>query len=69
MRPWREFSPGAVANPHLGRLARGLSVAMALSLPQSEERETIVAMTYVLVVFSILVQGLTFNALVRRIYR
>jgi NhaP-type Na+/H+ or K+/H+ antiporter len=41
---------------------------MALSLPPSNERERIVALTYILVVFSILFQGLTFNRLARHLY-
>ncbi len=69
MRPWCQFSPGAIRILTWGGLRGGLSVAMALSLPPSDERELIVAITYILVVFSILVQGLTFNRLVRHLYR
>jgi len=65
---WREFSPGAVQILTWGGLRGGISVAMALSLPAGPHRETILAITYVLVVFSILVQGLTFNRLVARYY-
>jgi CPA1 family monovalent cation:H+ antiporter len=40
---------------------------MALSLPRAmPEREVILAMTYVVVAFSILVQGLTVGPLARR---
>ncbi len=42
-----------------GGLRGGISVALALSLPHGPERDTIIAMTYIVVVFSILVQGLT----------
>jgi CPA1 family monovalent cation:H+ antiporter len=38
-------------------------VALALSLPRGPEHDTIIAMTYVVVVFSILVQGLTVKQL------
>jgi CPA1 family monovalent cation:H+ antiporter len=40
-------------------LRGGISVALALSLPASGPRDTIEALTYVIVVFSVLVQGLT----------
>jgi Na+:H+ antiporter len=42
-----------------GGLRGGISVALALSLPIGSERDTIIAMTYIVVVFSILAQGLT----------
>ena len=48
----------------LGGLRGGISVALALSLPSGSERELVLAMTYVLVVFSILVQGLTIKRVV-----
>lgn len=49
-----------------GGLRGGISVALALSLPQGESREIIVTLTYGIVVFSILVQGLTIGHVVRR---
>jgi monovalent cation:H+ antiporter, CPA1 family len=69
MRRWRKFSPGAIRILTWGGLRGGISVAMALSLPAGRERDMVLAMTYVLVVFSILVQGLTLNRLASRIYR
>ncbi len=42
-----------------GGLRGGISVALALSLPQGPEREIVLALTYGIVVSSILVQGLT----------
>lgn len=48
-----------------GGLRGGISVAMALSLPRGQPRNLILAMTYAVVVFSILVQGLTFGRVVR----
>ena len=48
-----------------GGLRGGISVALALSLPSGPEREIILAVTYVVVVFSILVQGLTMEKLMR----
>jgi CPA1 family monovalent cation:H+ antiporter len=47
-------------------LRGGISVALALSLPAGAARETLLALTYCVVVFSIVVQGLTIGPLVRR---
>ncbi len=48
-----------------GGLRGGISVALALSLPAGPERNTVVALTYCVVVFSILVQGLSIGYVVR----
>jgi CPA1 family monovalent cation:H+ antiporter len=48
-----------------GALRGGISVALALSLPYGPARETLIAMTYCVVVFSILVQGLSIGWVVR----
>jgi len=48
-----------------GGLRGGISVALALSLPLGAEREVILAMTYCVVVFSILIQGMTIGRVVR----
>ncbi|MEA3277009.1 MAG: sodium:proton antiporter [Pseudomonadota bacterium] len=65
MRHFRSFSPGVVTILTWGGLRGGVSVALALSLPASETRDTLVAVTYIVVVFSILVQGLTLGPVVR----
>ena len=49
-----------------GGLRGGISVALALSLPEGRARELILAMTYAVVVFSVIAQGLTIGPLVRR---
>jgi monovalent cation:H+ antiporter, CPA1 family len=61
-----EFSPHAVKLLTWGGVRGGISVALALSLPESPERAPIVAITYVIVLFSIAVQGLTIGPMVRR---
>ena len=48
-----------------GGLRGGISVALALSLPASEYKNALLSATYAVVVFSILVQGLTVERLVR----
>lgn len=50
-----------------GGLRGGISVALALSLPRSAIRDELVAVTYIVVVFSIMVQGLTIGKLARKL--
>lgn len=57
--------PGPLVATWAG-LRGGISVALALSLPSGPEREVVLTMTYVVVVFSIAVQGLTLKPLARR---
>lgn len=52
-----------------GGLRGGISVALALSLPVGPERDLILALTYAIVVFSILGQGLSMGPLVRATLR
>lgn len=49
-----------------GGLRGGISVALALSLPPGPERNIVLALTYCIVVLSILGQGLTIGQVVRR---
>lgn len=60
-----EFHPHAIKILTWGGLRGGISVALALSIPASAERDLIVAVTYVIVVLSILVQGLTIGKLIK----
>jgi len=52
-----------------GALRGGVSVALALSIPAGPTRETLLAITYCVVVFSILVQGLSIGSVIRRSVR
>jgi len=72
LRPFRSFSPHTVKVLTWSGLRGGISVALALGLGQQLDaghataREAILVMTYTVVVFSIVVQGLTMARLMRR---
>ena len=59
MKKFRTFSPHATTILTWGGLRGGISVALALSIPAVPAREPLLVITYFVVVFSILVQGLT----------
>jgi len=74
LRRWTRFAPHAVRILTWGGLRGGISVALALSLPDATARQkatrmTLLAVTYFVVAFSIIVQGLTVGKLVRRAVR
>ncbi len=60
--------PGAGAVLTWGGLRGGISVALALSLPPGPQRDLVIALTYGVVLFSILVQGLSVGRLVRHLH-
>jgi len=71
--PIRLIGLKAQVAPHLvkilvwGGLRGGISVALALSLPEGEYRDLILFLTYIVVVFSIVVQGLTIGPFIRKL--
>ena len=66
LRRFERFEPNFVKLMTWAGLRGALSIAMALSLPKSGSRELIVAATYVVALFSILIQATTVEPLARR---
>jgi monovalent cation:H+ antiporter, CPA1 family len=61
----RRLARGSVPVLTWGGLRGGVSLALALALPEADHRETLLAAAYVVVVFSVLVQGLTIGRVIR----
>ena len=62
----RDFSPYTRRLMVWGGLRGAISVALAFTVPAGPERDLFLVMTYVVVVFSIIVQGLTVGRLAAR---
>ncbi|GAB4053933.1 cation:proton antiporter [Spirosoma litoris] len=66
---WLDLDRNAPVMLTWGGLRGGLSIAMALSIDGSlPQKEFIVTITYAVVLFSVIVQGLTMERLIRRLY-
>jgi len=66
MKTRRQFSDRVITILTWGGLRGGISIALALSLGLGPQRDLIVSITYIIVIFSILVQGLTIKPVMQR---
>jgi len=67
MSPFRSFAPHAVKILTWGGLRGGISIALALSLPKFEGRDILISATYVVVLFSLLIQATSLSKLLRKL--
>jgi CPA1 family monovalent cation:H+ antiporter len=67
MRLRREFGRETIPVLTWSGVRGGLSIALALAVPDSPEKPLLLAVTYAVAIFSIVVQGLTLGRLVRRL--
>lgn len=65
LNPWREKIPYAISILTWGGLRGGLAVSLALALPKGDVRSWVLALTYAVVLFSVIVQGTTIKPLVK----
>ena len=66
---WKKYRRDVIPIMTWGGLKGGISVALALSVPENEYKPLILSITYIVVLFSIIIQGLTIAPLAKRLDR
>jgi CPA1 family monovalent cation:H+ antiporter len=69
MRPLLNLGPLAMPVLVWGGLRGGISIALALSLPEGAIRTIILATTYVIVMFAVIIQGASIGGVIERLQR
>jgi CPA1 family monovalent cation:H+ antiporter len=62
---WRRYPRGTVRILIWGGLRGGLALALALSLPSGSQRNLILGMTFAVIAFALIIQGITVRQLVK----
>lgn len=68
LRHGANLPPGSYSILVVGGVRGGISIALALALPEGLEKHVIVLATYVVVMFSVIVQGSVVGATARRLF-
>lgn len=67
LQNFRRLNPHSATIMTWGGLRGGISIALALSLPEFPGREMLIGVTYLVVVFSLLIQATTLGKLVKHL--